>query len=1635
MKKTNLITKALIIALVVLLGMSTTISFAFNANESKTFHLQYFRRSNGTDKCGYALGTTPTAGQSYHPVYQILDEKNKTTYYCLNAKEGTAWNDPSHGVDDPQLYNTTYDLDSKNDINALKQLVDNDNNKPYKNLGSSNYLNQVIWILNNIYIPTDNGEENEKQKRALLESAGLIYGEPDDEPVGDLTTGNCYLYKQGGKYYSQISQEGKRGYFYYDAEGNFQPVELEDELVEVAQQAALWYYTNYKDQTVNQSNDETYKVAEMALELKCSGKSGETNTATWDDLSGDKFKVQGWNEEEFKVGEWKEEQAKIICSYLIDAAEQNKDNIDSETGEPLSTEGTSNVQEKIVDGALYYVVGPITITSKNKTVYTLNDKFTVNKSDSTGAYIAKENGTQDEEQSIEKHIGKGFYISVPKYSIGNASTITIGFNGTYKKNEKKLWTSSTARQQPIVEVTPKNAPFDLDVIATVTPNFDLALRKVITKLVDSNGNNKIISNEQNKIATREINIVPKDIITNQTATYNHRKDPIVVKVGDKITYQIIVYNEGDIDGYASKIIDQLPVGLKSAIQGENLTSTKGNTYKVSYDANTNKIELTMTNTEGVEKIASYKGTDELDKDVIEVTCEVVEDAVHVKDKSNYLTNVAYIGEAYNNSGEKVEKDRNNTESSPTVFPEEDKNVLNSEDANSYKGDESNKSVYEDTTNSLYYKGHDKEDDEDFEKVVVLPPQFDLAIQKYISNIYSNGTEKPGREAPTIDTSKLASGEKTTAEYKSDKTSIKVKNGDFIKYTFTVYNEGEVNAYVTKVTDNIPTGLQFVYQTATNDGKTVTVCNSDGTSQDIEVDEDTYKLIGENNAFWSLDKDSNNPSTLATETYNGEATISVTCDVKGYLKEERLLKPYNSSEDTDRDGKTGLDSVSVTLVLRVNAQNGARKAIRNEAAITGATDGEGNEQDATEGGITDRDSQTNQWPGKDENKAYQDDEDYDSVILEKVDLALRKFVAAVSADLNIEDGEYLTANGKVGGKENPYTREAKVDTTSLKNDPECHDATYTMVKTPVEVPENAYVLYNIRVYNEGDVDVYAGKVTDYLPNYLDFVECPFNTNYGWNVENNGKTIWTEYLSHTNETDQLIKAFDRASDDEHGSGLYYKDVPVLCRVNKETPNEARLVNSAEITEYEDENGNVIPEDEDSEPENLEEKNKEKREEDDDDYEVIEAKRKRTDLALSKFVAAVSQDLNIEDGEYLTADGKVGSKENPYTRATSVNTTELKNNPECHDATYNIVKDPAVTIPAKSYILYNIRVYNEGEKDVYAGKVTDHLPDYLDYVECDFNTKYGWNVENDGKTVWTEYLSHANGADKLIKAFDKTSDDGAGSGLSYQDIQILCKVNDNAPTSKNLVNVAEITEYEDEDGDPVPEDEDSTPDNVDEKNEDDDDHEQIIIKTFDLSLKKYISTVYVTEDGKTTTTQTGNTGDESKDTIPKVEINRKKINSTVVKFGYTIKVTNEGDISGYAKEITDYVPQGLKFYAEDNKGWTDEGNNVISTRLLENTLLQPGESATVTVIFRWINGSENLGLKTNTAEISEDYNEEGIPDKDSTPDNKDPKEDDYDDAKVLLSVATGLGIYIIKYITIGLVILGVLGAGIFTIKKFVL
>ena len=265
-------------------------------------------------------------------------------------------------------------------------------------------------------------------------------------------------------------------------------------------------------------------------------------------------------------------------------------------------------------------------------------------------------------------------------------------------------------------------------------------------------------------------------------------------------------------------------------------------------------------------------------------------------------------------------------------------------------------------------------------------------------------------------------------------------------------------------------------------------------------------------------------------------------------------------------------------------------------------------------------------------------------------------------------------------------------------------------------------------------------------------------------------------------------------------------------------------------------------------------------------------------------------------------------------------------------------------------------------------------------------------------------------------------------YKDLEIAFRVTEPNTSDRVLINTAEISEDSDEDGEPV-DDVDSTPDN-DQDGEDDIDIEKVKVTYFDLSLEKIITKVTMTLDGETTVDETGHKFGERPEEVVKVELGNHKIEDSVLKFTYQIRVTNEGNKAGYAYEIKDYIPEGLEFVAEDNnEHWKlSEDEETVTTDELADTLLEPGESADVEITLRWINGQTNLGVKTNWAEISEDSDD----DIDSTPDNNEKGEDDIDDAEVVLSIVTGVGEHYIGVITAVLVLLA---GGIILIKKFVL
>ena len=1485
---------------------------------------------------GYAIGdpgtngTTGAGAKIWNIVkYSTGTSNDPTEINAFCVKAGVGFSDTNKRA----TYDVFYDMKTereeiKNQNDILKELVEGTITEDGATISRYDALLAAIDML---YLP---GVSSETEKDELLNNI-LDYAK---QPTSGYTD------------YVELME----GY------------PLTDDDITAVQQAAIWYFTNYGEE---------------------SGKYDKTDDTEWlnytlDGASYNTLSSYNPNKEnnvtpQNDAGQARSYQAEILYNYIIEQAKANasKYSTSSSTAEVPAKVNTTTLKYKESDDN--YIVGPINITETegNTIPYTV-DFIVKNENTEVSNYtlLDKNQASVAEGTIVKDLVGEDFYISLPKSSV---TELSIKININYKNTKMTLWTSNTDNQtQPVVipERENKQISIELKLNPENPKSFDLALRKYITKV---NGV------ELTGTSSRVPSIDESTLTSGTTATYKHRKDPVTIVTGDKVTYKLTIYNEGEKAGRATKIVDQLPTGLKFS------KVISGNFELDTYSEDTNTLNLKRLASDTTNLSAYTAGN--LESETIEIECEVTEKPDSKNNK--ILTNVAWISEAIDESNVVITNQEGaDRDSEPATTPS-----VNKDSMENYKGNTSNKADL--TDSKYYYKG--EQDDDDFEKLVLLPESFDLKLIKRIVEV--NGQNVPER-IESVDVSKLNTLDEngnmvTTGDYDLNKDPVQVKKGDIVTYTFRIYNEGTIDGYVQEITEDIPEGLQFLWSekegeelendtTLTSDEKEAVLFNQKYLWGNFVYDESKENIIQVSSDYLSKEN---------------ETTVG-----------GNLIPAFGKNDGTKTEDDISYKEISIKM--KVISDNISGTVIRNEAAITDDADGDGNS-------IEDRDSTPEKWV------KYEDDEDYDQIILKSFDLALRKFIMAVSDDTTIDNNEYLK------NEDGSYTRAPSVDTSKLntvdENGNVITTAIYNHTKEPVEVKKNDIVVYMLRVYNEGDIDGYAAEIKDHLPSYLEFVDGDYNKKYGWEVSEDGRTVTTRYLENTK--------ISKATTDESGKiVLSYKEVPIMCKVKEDAKTCENITNIADITEYLDENKEPI-EDRDSQENNVKlpedkdlpgYKDDEKGEyipgqQDDDDFEKVIIP--RFDLALRKQITSIYNVNTQKETEYNDRYAKLDKTQN--------------------NTIYNYydVESNIPTVVENDVVTYSIRIYNEGEVDGTATWVTDRLPSGLEYLpDNETNKKYGWKafkestadaekavkigekyyeeVSYDSKEIYlyaTEYLK-----DTTIKAYNGEGE--AAYAEVFMATRVKAKKEVEEGTEYKLRNVAEIGEDNGDDYDSTPGDESEW------KEQDDVDIEELKLLEFDLALRKWVTQAIVIENGTQTVTETGHKPYDDPEQVVKVELHRKKLNEVVVKFKYSIRVINEGEIEGYAKEVTDYIPEGLKFLPEDNQGWTDEGNNVISTRLLENTLLKPGEYADVEVVLTWINSENNMGVMTNTAEISEDYNEYGVHDKDSTPDNKKEGEDDIDDAPVMISISTG---QVRIYFALGFIVLITVAGGVVLIKKFVL
>ena len=566
--------------------------------------------------------------------------------------------------------------------------------------------------------------------------------------------------------------------------------------------------------------------------------------------------------------------------------------------------------------------------------------------------------------------------------------------------------------------------------------------------------------------------------------------------------------------------------------------------------------------------------------------------------------------------------------------------------------------------------------------------------------------------------------------------------------------------------------------------------------------------------------------------------------------------------------------------------------------------------------------------------------------------------------------------KVDGVAPTVSREPVIDAQSKTLLDSTGTAAYHHTKDSLKVKVGSKIEYTLRVYNEGQVDGYAKEITDYLPQDLKFVKIADESAKEYtttSTSEDNKIV----LKYNGNTAIKAKSIDRILNNEKDN--LYQEVKVICEVKEGA--KGYITNRAEITNYGYEDKGTWKEakaindvDRDSVQNTISNSlNLDKWYENRKSYSETDASGKTT--TIKDYYPGEQDDDDFETVEVKELTGKY---------SVVIKKVDSSNKNQGLAGAYFTIDENS---KSEKIGPTDTNGYIDVRKDITISKAgTQTVLNIKEETAPDGYKPYNGTIS---LTISAKESTEKYALDKEnTKLTQKSADNEENTSNG----EVTCDINE----EKSLITITIPNEK----------------------------------KVFDLALRKWVTQAIVTENGQTYVTDTGHKAEDEPEEIVKVDLKKSKLNDVVVKFNYSIRVTNEGEIAGYAKEVSDYIPNGLKFVAEDNPDWTEKDGKIV-TRALENTLLQPGESAEVKVLLTWINSANNMGVMTNTAEISEDYNDYGIPDRDSTPNNKVPGEDDIDDAPVMLTVKTGSDVII--YISVACGILAILGVGIFEIKKY--
>ena len=702
-----------------------------------------------------------------------------------------------------ETYNLSYDFMNKNSMSPLPV--------------PSQYYNQIVWILNHSYIPSASTASTDKT--TLLQNAGI--------------TGTS---------------------------------ELTDDDIDVVQQLAIWYFTNYDDSTYHKD-----MVGEASFQTVLQSTKTSGGTSAYQAIED--------------INQTRYDQMDKLFVYLVENAKKATASSNS-TSSPIAMGNTTPTVE--VSGS-NYIVGPFKIDKNNDTPYTINFSITDQSGKSlAGKYTLLDSNKSQTSQTLAQLVGSNFYLRIPISTVNseNITSLRFSMNGNYTITTATYWTKSgDSTVQPIVELGrtpkafsgnkevtfPKEGSYNLKLIKVEQGNTTNKLQGATFRITSPNG-----TVTETTSSNGEINVGPITINTPGTDTITIEEtqapDGYEKVITAPINVQVTKTLSSNTYTMSNAVITNTQTGSSISVSGSTITVTvenklipkdseynlklvkveQGNTSKklqgaefrinsptgevtqttnASGEINIGPIAVTATGTDTItiEETKAPAGYEKI------ITAPITVQVTKVFENNTYKMSDAVITNAQNGA------DISLSGNTITVTVE-------------------NKAKY-----------------------------FDLALRKYITQV--NGENVANTRVPVIDTTSLTTG--TTASYKHRKDPVAVTTGDKVIYNLTIYNEGQKAGRATKIEDQLPTGLVFNRVVSGN----------------FELDSysETDNLLKLKRTSNTDNLDAYNGTTLDSETIQIECTVTA---VPTY-KEQILTNVAWISEEYDAES-------NVTITNEENA---------------------------------------------------------------------------------------------------------------------------------------------------------------------------------------------------------------------------------------------------------------------------------------------------------------------------------------------------------------------------------------------------------------------------------------------------------------------------------------------------------------------------------------------------------------------------------------------------------------------------------------------------------------------------------------------------------------------------------------------